>query len=48
MDKDKTKDKFQAYSEEILIDCQNGKPCNYGICDECPNTLGNIRSDDNV
>ena len=36
----------QAYPEEILIACQDGKPCEYGICDECPNTLNNIRSDD--
>lgn len=32
--------KFEAYPEEMLIACQNGKPCNFGICDECPNTLG--------
>lgn len=25
--------------EETLIACQNGKPCDYGICDECPNVL---------
>ena len=25
--------------EETLIACQNGKPCEYGRCDECPNTL---------
>jgi hypothetical protein len=35
----------QAYSEEILIACQNGKPCDYGICDECPNTLGSVKDD---
>lgn len=34
----------QAFSEEMLIACQNGIPCSYGICDECPNTIGN-RSD---
>ena len=34
-----------VYSEEVLAACQNGKPCDYGICDECPNILGNIRSD---
>ena len=28
------------YSEEVLEACRNGKPCSYGICDECPNTLG--------
>ena len=33
--------RFEAYSEEMLIDCQNGKCCSYGICDECPNTLRN-------
>lgn len=37
-------DKNQAYPEEMLIACQNGKPCSYGICDECPNTR-NGRSD---
>lgn len=26
--------------EKILEDCRNGKPCEYGICDECPNTRG--------
>lgn len=35
----------EAYSEEMLNDCKNGKPCEYGICDECPNTLGDSRSD---
>ena len=24
---------------------ENGKPCEYGICDECPNTLGDSGSD---
>lgn len=38
-------DNIEAYPEEVLIACQNGKPCDYGICDECPNTLG-IREDD--
>lgn len=38
------KNQYQAYSEETLAACRNGKPCSYGICDECPNTLGN-RSD---
>ena len=28
------------YSDEILIACRKGKQCDYGICDECPNTLG--------
>lgn len=36
----------QAYSEEMLLECQNGKPCEYGICDECPNTLRNISKED--
>jgi hypothetical protein len=31
----------EAYPEEMLIACQNGKPCSYGICDECPNIIGN-------
>lgn len=30
----------KAYPEEMLLACQNGKPCSYGICDECPNVLG--------
>jgi hypothetical protein len=34
----------EAYNEEMLIACQNGKPCSYGICDECPNIIGDIRS----
>lgn len=34
----------EAYPEEMLIACQNGIPCSYGICDECPNTKTN-RSD---
>lgn len=37
---------FQAYSEEMLEACRNGKPCSYGICDECPNTLRDIRGDE--
>lgn len=39
--------KIEAYPEEILIACQNGKPCSYGICDECPNTIGNIAQYEN-
>ena len=35
----------EAYPEEMLIACQNGKPCSYGICDECPNTM-NKREDE--
>ena len=31
---------MEIYSEEVLAACRNGKPCSYGICDECPNTLG--------
>lgn len=26
--------------DKILEECLNGKPCEYGICDECPNTRG--------
>jgi hypothetical protein len=36
----------EAYPEEMLIACQEGKPCEYGICDECPNTLRNKRNED--
>ena len=25
---------------KTLEDCRNGKPCEYGICDECPNIRG--------
>lgn len=35
----------EAYPAEMLAACLNGKPCSYGICDECPNTLGDIRED---
>ena len=34
------------YSEEILEACRNGKPCSYGICDECPNTCVRSVEDD--
>lgn len=37
---------IEAYPEEMLIACQNGKPCSYGICDECPNTLGATKDKD--
>lgn len=37
---------MQMYSEEILEACRNGKSCDYGICDECPNTLGNNKDDE--
>jgi len=40
------KNKFEVYPNEVLIACQNGKPCSYGICDECPNTLGTIEDSD--
>jgi hypothetical protein len=40
-------EKIEAYPEEMLIACQNGKPCSFGICDECPNTLGYSREDEN-
>ena len=36
----------EAYPEEMLIACLNGKPCSYGICDECPITQGYYRSDE--
>lgn len=36
----------EAYPEEMLIACQNGIPCGYGICDECPNTLNNRSVED--
>ena len=32
--------------EEELIACQNGIPCAYGICDECPNVLRNVKEED--
>ena len=41
----KEQENIEAYPEEMLIACQNGKPCSYGICDECPNTLGYNRED---
>lgn len=37
---------IEAYSDETLIACQNGKHCDYGICDECPITLGKEMRDD--
>jgi hypothetical protein len=40
IEEDKEQEYIEAYSEEMLIACQNGKPCNYGICDECPNVIG--------
>ena len=43
----KKKDKIQAYPEEILAACRKGKPCDYGICDECPNVLGSIKDNEN-
>lgn len=42
----KNKKKAQdAYQNEMLIACKNGKSCSYGICDECPNTLGSNKDD---
>lgn len=29
-------DNNQSYPEEMLMACENGQPCEYGICDECP------------
>lgn len=37
----------EAYPAEMLAACLNGKPCSYGICDECPIVLGNNREDEN-
>ena len=44
-----TKENHEAYSEEMLIACQNGTPCSYGICDECPNVIGitNVKENEN-
>ena len=42
----RTEEKIQAYSEEMLEACRKGKPCEYGICDECPNTLRSISNED--
>ena len=47
----KKKKKIQAYPEEMLAACRKGKPCDYGICDECPNivkeTNKNEKEDEN-
>lgn len=49
--RDKTNNQEQleniAYPEEMLNACLNGKPCSYGICDECPITNGYYGSDVN-
>lgn len=39
-------ERVEAYPEEMLIACENGKSCSYGICDECPIALGRVRSDE--
>lgn len=39
------KEIYEAYPEEMLEACRNGKPCSYSICDECPNTLS-IKDDE--
>lgn len=40
--------KSEAYPEEMLIACQNGVPCSYGICDECPNMrTTNVKENEN-
>lgn len=31
--------------EKMLEDCLEGIPCNYGICDECPNANRNKNED---
>lgn len=42
----KEMEKYQAYLEEVLEDCRNGKPCSYGICDECPLNISSIKDDE--
>ena len=42
----KRKEEIQVYSEEILAACRKGKPCDYGICDECPNIVGNTDNEE--
>ena len=37
---------IKAYPEEMLVACQKGKHCSYGICDECPNILKNVKNDE--
>lgn len=39
-------EQIEAYSDEMLTACQNGTPCSFGICDECPNILGNNMEDE--
>ena len=46
MEDNKEMEKYQAYLEEALEACRNGKPCSYGICDECPNTLRDVKNDE--
>lgn len=49
MNRNRIKNEIQKqkdYHEEMLIACQNGKSYNYDICDECLNTLGHSRSDE--
>lgn len=48
MDKNKNieNERPEAYPEDMLIACQNGKPCSYGICDECPNIVRNNTEDE--
>lgn len=38
--------RIQAYPEEMLLACRKGKPCEYGICDECPNATRGKGDDD--
>lgn len=44
-----TKDEIESIiKEEEFRQClEEGKPCSYGICDECQNTLRNIGSENN-
>lgn len=48
MKDNKEMEKYQAYPEEVLEACRNGKCklCSYGICDECPNTLRDVKNDE--
>ena len=43
--KKKNRAEIEAYPEEMLNACLKGKPCSYGICDECPITNGYYNED---
>ena len=36
----------KAYPEEMLAACEKGKRWSYGMCDECPNILKNVKNDE--